>query len=255
MWDFGIKDLIDILVVGIGMFWLYRGAKKSGLLPIVQSVMIIIIIWVLVSFILRMRLLGSLLDNLISVGLIALVVLFQNEIRQGLMSIGSKYHLESVRRMFNATAESKTVSSDVVWLTEIVRACKAMADNRVGALICIQQTNSLELLGDTGQRLDAMVSARLVEQIFYKNTPLHDGAMLVANGRITKAACVLPLSQNPSIPQEFGTRHRAAMGLSELTDAKIIVVSEETGTITLVRNGKYYRYLNSDSLMTKLLDK
>lgn len=256
MWDISVKDIFDIVIVATGMYWLYRYAKKSGNLPVILGILIVLLVWILVSFVLRMRLLGSLLDTLVSVGLIALVVLFQNEMRQALIRIGSKYHLDSIRRLFGNTSEiDDAPSSHEVWITEIVRACKTMAEQRVGALICIQESNSLQFLNESGQRLDAVVSARLIEQIFYKNTPLHDGAMVVAGGRIQLAACVLPVSQNMKIPHEYGLRHRAAMGLAEMTDAKVIIVSEETGSITLAHHGKYHRYLDSESLLKLLLQK
>lgn len=251
MWDFGIKDLIDILVVAGGLFYLYRGTRQNGTMVIFQGIMAVIVVWVLVSQVLQMRLLGAIMDTVLSVGLIAVVIIFQNEIRQFLVRLGSKRRWGSLLKMFGRGASS--AEEDTAWVDAIVLACRNMSQQKVGALICIEGVDSLQQYANTGDTIDANLTARLIEQIFYKNTPLHDGAMIVRDGRILSAACILPVSHNPRIPKELGLRHRSGIGLSELTDSKVVVVSEETGDISLVFKGRIHRALTVNTLQKLLL--
>lgn len=251
MWDFGIKDALDILIVAWLLYYLYRGTKRNGTLVLFQGVMALLGIWLLVSQVLQMRLLGAIMDSIISVGLIGLVILFQNDIRQFLVRVGSRRRWGSLLRVFgrgNATeAESKA------WVDAIVLACRNMAEQKVGALICIEGADSLQQYAKTGDTIDAHLTARLIEQIFYKNTPLHDGAMIVRDGRILAAACILPVSHSTRIPKELGLRHRSGIGLSEVSDAKVVIVSEETGGISLVSRGRLHRDLSINTLQKLLL--
>jgi len=252
MWDIGIKDIIDILALAIGMYWLYRRTQQNGTHSIFYAVFSVIIVWIIVSQVLQMRLLGALLDSFISVGMIALVVIFQNEIRLFLIRFGSRYRWDSFLTFFGKRGEEK---DDTQWVTAVVHACQAMSDQKVGALICIQQNEELQQYSQTGEMIDAKVSSRLVEQIFFKNSPLHDGAMIIRDGRIQAAACILPLSANPRIPKEFGLRHRSALGLAEQSDAKVIIVSEETGDITIAWRGRYIRDISISDLPKHLIAK
>ncbi len=250
MWDFGIKDIIDILVVATGMYWLYRSSQRNGSLVLYQGILAVLLAWLIVSQILRMKLLGAIFDSLISVGLIALIVLFQNEIRRMLMRVGSRRGWTSFMAMFGEEGKSE---SRRVWLDALVLACRNMSSQRVGALICLERTDSLQQYAETGDMIDARLTTRLVEQIFCKNTPLHDGAVVVREGRIESAACILPVSHNMEIPQELGLRHRSAIGLSELSDALVVIVSEETGDISLAVGGEIHRRLDAHALQ-KMLD-
>ncbi len=251
MWDFGIKDLIDILVVAALLFYLYKMMKQSGTINIFTGILSLILFWILVSQVFRMRLLGSIMDRVFSVGAVALVIIFQEEIRHMLIRVGSRKQWHSVLRFFDKDEvkdedEHRTID-------RIVLACKNMSEEKVGALIAVKQLDDLSRYVATGERIDALVSTRLIENIFFKNSPLHDGAMIVSGDRITAAGCILPVSHDPRIPKSCGLRHRSAVGLSEVIDAKVIVVSEETGGITLAYRGKLHRNLSTSRLQELLL--
>lgn len=251
MWNFGIIDALDILIVAAILYYLYRVTKKSSSFVIFQSIVLIYIIWLVVSQIIKMRLLGAILDGVINVGLIAMIVIFSSEIRQMLIRFGSRYQLQSLLSSFGNQDVKK--GNDDIWIDEIVHACRNMAQQKVGALIVIQGNDDLEDHCTQGEVIDARISTRMIEQIFFKNTPLHDGAMIVKGNRIYRAGCVLPVSHNPKMDKHLGLRHRAAMGLSELADAKIIVVSEETGSISLFYRSRYNTDLTTTALQKKLL--
>lgn len=251
MFDFGIKDLIDILAVASLMYYLHRKMKENGTIVIFYGIMIVVVVWFVLSQWAHLRLMGAILDQLISVSVILIVVLFQNEIRQALIRMGSRKQWGLLLRFFGQIDLRKEDTTK--WVDEVVRACTKMAEEKVGALIVVQRGDDVSALVDSGCVIDAEVSSRLVEQIFYKNTPLHDGAMVIAHGRITVAAGVLPVSHNKRIPPELGLRHRSALGLSEQCDARVIVVSEETGDITMCQRGRFYRGLNLAALQKMLL--
>ena len=200
------------------------------------GVLIFVVCWLLVSFVFQMQLLGAIMDQIVNVGAIALIVLFQDEIRQFFTNIGS--HEGSISKLlsnFYQQTEQKMVSQDVM---QIVIACKNMANEKVGALIVIPNSMDLRYIMNTGEDIDAKISARLIENIFFKNSPLHDGAMVIANKKIKAASCILPVTHKSNIPAELGLRHRAAIGISEKTDASVIVVSEETGRVSWVQGGE-----------------
>lgn len=252
MWQFGILDVIDILAVAVLMYTLYRRMSKSGTLVIFQGIVLIIFIWLLVSQVLQMRLLGAIFDAIASVAMIAIVVLFSAEIRQALVRLGTRRQWNGMLRMFGQRA-AQSDEERHARIDALVMACKHMSESRTGALIVIKQFDTLDHITQTGCPMDALVTQRLVEQVFYKNTPLHDGAMVVADGRIVAAACILPLSHSRRIPTELGLRHRSALGISETCDARVIVVSEETGSITVAQNGRFYRDLTAAQLQKLLL--
>ncbi len=253
MLDFGIIDALDILSVAAILYYIYRVTKKSASFVIFQGIVIIFIVWIVVSQIIKMRLLGSILDGFINVGLIAIIVIFSSEIRQMLIRFGSRYQLQSLLSSFGRSDLQKT--NDNLWVDELVHACLNMSQAKVGALIVIQGNDDLDDFCTQGEELDARLSTRLVEQVFFKNSPLHDGAMIVKGDRIYKAGCVLPVSHNTRMDKNLGLRHRAAMGLSELTDSKIVVVSEETGGISLFYRSRYNTDLSATALHNKLLVK
>lgn len=253
MWDISLKDILDILAVATLMYYLYRKTKENGTFVIFQGIVAIIILWVVVSQVFRMRLMGALLDQVVSVSMIVIVVLFQNGIREALIRMGSRKQWRTVLRFFGREELLKH-DDDAKWVDAVVLACKHMSEQQVGALIVVQNTDKVEpLLYTPGQEIDAMVSSRLIEQIFYKNTPLHDGAMLIINGRIAQAAANLPLSKSRRLPSELGTRHRSAVGISEECDCLVVVVSEETGGISICQHGRIARELTLARLQKKLL--
>lgn len=234
MIDFGIKDIIDILLVAVLLFYLYRMMKQSGTLNIFLGVLAFIIIWVVASEIFAMRLTGSLLDKFMSIGLIILVILFQDQIKRFLVDIGSQGRWKSLRRLFKGDDRSEIEHANVM---AIVYACMSMSRSKTGALIVMQRKMSLLDYVKTGDLIDALINVRLIENIFFKNSPLHDGAMIIQKGRIAAAGCILPVSHDMNIPKDLGLRHRAALGMSQLTDALCIIVSEETGNISVAKDG------------------
>lgn len=251
MWNFGIIDAIDIIIVASLLYYFYRVSKKSGSFLIFQGIIIIFVVWILVSQVIKMRLLGAILDGFINVGLIAIIVIFQSEIRQMLIRFGSRYKLQSFTKIFSKG--QNTSVEEFKWVDDLVHACRNMSENKVGALIVIKGTDDLTVYCSQGEVIDAKLSTRLIEQIFYKNTPLHDGAMIIDGDRIMVAGCVLPVSHNTNLPKDMGLRHRSAMGLTELTDAKVIVVSEETGGISIFSRSRYNRDLTTTQLQNKIL--
>jgi uncharacterized protein (TIGR00159 family) len=218
--------------------------KESGSQNVFVGILLFIFSWVFVSKLLQMRLLGSIFDQLMNVGTLALVIIFHDEIRNFLRSLGSRGQFRFLTKFFSRDKDS--VGDSVVM--PIVLACNNMAQQKVGALIVVQRGDSLEDIISTGEVLNADVSQRLIEAVFFKNAPLHDGAMVVKDGRIVAAQCILPVSHNLNIPRKLGLRHRSAMGISEVTDAIAIVVSEETGSISAAVNGKILQNLDARKL-------
>lgn len=245
--DFGIKDLIDIILVALMLFYIYRLMRESRSLNVFMGIMVFILIWLLVSQVLEMKLLGSILDKLVSVGVIALIVLFQDEIRKFLYNLGARQQFKSISRFFS-NSRQKEDEEDKETIMPIVMACMNMAKTKVGALIVIERKDSLGDIIETGDRIDSNINQRLIENIFFKNSPLHDGAMVINNKRITAAGCILPVSHNLDIPKDLGLRHRAALGISQESDAIAVVVSEETGRISVAIRGEFRLRLSAEEL-------
>lgn len=233
--DFGIKDIIDILLVAVLLYNIFKLMKESGNISIFYGILAFIGSWIVVTHILDMRLMGAIMDKMISVGMLVLVILFQDEIRRFLVQLGSHKRWRFFFKLFRSKKETGTTDSSVIPIT---LACMNMAKNKVGALIVIAGDQPLTAVERTGEIINANISTRLVENIFFKNSPLHDGAMIIENNRIKAAGCILPVSHNEDIPKSFGLRHRAGLGISQESDATVIIVSEETGNITVAQNGK-----------------
>ncbi len=231
--SFGFKDMIDILLVAVILYETYRLLRRTGAANLFWGILTFIVLWFLVSFVFQLDLTGALFDRIISVGAIALIVIFQEEIRMFFYRVGARFSSLQLFRRNNP--EDETASRQQI--LEITQACRHMASTKTGALIVLAGESNLKEIVDTGERLDAQVSARLIENIFFKNTPLHDGALVIRNGRMLAAACILPVSKDQTIPQHYGLRHRAALGLTEKSDATCIVVSEETGRISVTQEG------------------
>lgn len=249
MIDFGIKDAIDILLVGGLLYLIYNLMKRTGSVSAFIGVLVFILAWLLVTHVFEMRLMGSIFDKLVSVGVIALIVLFQAEIRRFLFTIGSQQNL-SFLKFFVHVKKENNESQD--WIEEIVTACYNMSRQYVGALIVIQKRSSIDDIIATGLQIDAIISDRLIENIFVKNSPLHDGAMVISNNQIKAAGCSLPISSSVDIPKSFGFRHRAALGMSQESDAITLICSEETGNVMLAKNGKVSHPLTREQLLKKL---
>jgi len=230
--NFTFKDFIDILLVALILYGIFRLLRRSGALTLFWGLFAFVVTWMLVKFIFHLELTGALLDSFISAGAVILIVIFQNEIRSFFYHVGT--HMEK----FSRRIQKRKQNEKEYILDQIVTACRHMAGTRTGALIVLSGRQDLEEYAETGERIDAEVSVRLIENIFFKNTPLHDGALIVTDGLLSSAACVLPLSARRDLPPQYGLRHRAALGLSEKTDAIAIVVSEETGCISVAHGDR-----------------
>lgn len=242
--DFSIKDVIDILLFALLLYYLYKLMKDSGSLNIFVGIMMFLFVWVLVSKLLGMRLLGSVFDQMMNVGTIALVVIFHEEIRNFFKSLGSRRYFKYLSTLFSR----KEDTDNTEMVMPVVMACISMAQQKVGALIVIEQKVALDDIIKTGEPINSDISQRLIEAIFFKNAPLHDGAMVIRGGRIVAAQCILPVSHDLNIPRKLGLRHRSAMGVSEMSDAIAIIVSEETGGISVAQNGKFQLNLDAHKL-------
>ena len=255
MLEFGIKDMVDIVLVAVFLFYCYKVMKQSRSVNIFYGVLLFVSVWIVVSKVLEMKLMGSILDQLVSVGAIAIIVLFQEEIRHFFYNIGAHERAHRLLRFFRQNRkrdeDGMRYSRDTI--IPIVMACLNMSKQKVGALIVMQNNLPLGDFVRTGDTVDARISQRLIENIFFKNSPLHDGAMIVSSGRIMAAACILPISYDLDIPKEFGLRHRAAKGISQETDALAVVVSEETGAISAAYNNVLRSGLTAEELEQVLM--
>lgn len=235
--DIHLIDIIDILLVGLLVYQIYKLIRGTAAISIFIGIIIIYIVWIIVRA-LHMSLLTSIIGQVLGVGVIALIILFQQEIRRFLLHLGNSY-VKAGRGSYlaNMLFGNKQASIENKTIDEITQACRRMSESKTGALIVLAHSSSLGFVIETGDKIDAMVNRRLIENIFFKNSPLHDGAMVIADNRIVAARCTLPMSENPNIPPQYGMRHRASAGITEETDATAVVVSEETGNISFVSNG------------------
>ncbi len=244
MIKFGFIDAIDIILVALLLYYIYRLMKRSSAANIFSGIIIFIIVWIIVTQFFHMRLLGTILDKMVSMGALALVILFQEEIRRFFSTIGMHHNGSFILRFFrNKQADSR--HEDIL---PIVLACMNMSKGKVGALIIIERNVGLSEYINSGDQINANITQRLIENIFFKNSPLHDGAMIIRGQRIAAAGCILPVSHSNDIPKSLGLRHRAALGISQKTDALAVVVSEETGGISVAFNGRFHLALSADEL-------
>ena len=245
--EFGIKDIIDIVLVALMLFYIYRLMKESRSLNVFMGILIFVVLWLVVSQVLEMKLLGSIMDKLVSVGVIALIILFQEDIRKFLYNLGAHQRVQTLRRLFsnNDKQNSEQIKQTIM---PIVMSCLSMSKKKVGALIVIQRGTPLDDIVATGERLDASINQRLIENIFFKNSPLHDGAMVIVNDKIRAAGCILPVSHDLHIPKELGLRHRAALGITHESDCIAIVVSAETGGISIAIRNEFQLRLTPEKL-------
>lgn len=240
------KDIVDIILVALLLYYIFRLMRESRSMNVFIGIMVFIVLWLFVSQVLEMRLLGSILDKLVSVGVLALIVLFQEEIRKFLWSLGAHQRMASFMRIFGSGHSEG--HADKRSIMPVVMACMNMARGKVGALIVIERGAPLDDIISTGDVIDANITQRLIENIFFKNSPLHDGAMVIRKKRITAAGCILPVAHDQDIPKELGLRHRAALGISQDSDAIAIICSEETGRISVAMKGKFQLRLSAEKL-------
>ena len=241
----GIMDIIDILVVAFLFYRIILLIRQTAAARIARSILLILLVTWLTDL-LKMHALHYVLHYLLEVGAIALIVIFQPELRRGLERIGAK----SISGLFSP--HTQTREDDYV-IDQTVRACARMSAERVGALIVFERTTPLEQYFSSGTVIDARVSEQLICNIFFPKAALHDGALIVCGERAMAAGCVLPLTENTRISTDLGTRHRAGIGMSEATDALVIIVSEETGTISVADKGMLKRHLAPETLRRLLI--
>ena len=233
------KDIVDIFLVAILLYQMFKLLKRSGAVNIFIGILAFIICWFLVSYVFKMELLGGIFDRVVSVGAFALIVLFQDEIRRFFSRIGTTQKwgfLNYLKRFFgNNTIEKEKTDFDLV---QIVLACRNLSKTATGGLIVMTRTNDLDFYTQSGEQINASINSRLIECIFFKNNPLHDGALVISHRQLKAAACILPVSKNQSIPKRMGLRHRSALGITEHSDSIAIIISEETGHISWAINGQ-----------------
>lgn len=247
--EINFLDIVDILLVTALLYQLYKLLTGSVALKIFLGLLSIYLLYLVVRAA-GMELLSIILGQFMGVGVLAAIILFQPEIRRFLLLIGKTTAFNNDR--FFRSFPWRREQTDKLSLTPFIEAAKSLAGKNTGALIVFAKSSELKYYAESGDLIDAVISKRLLMSIFNKNSPLHDGAVIIANGRIKAARCILPVSENQEIPASMGLRHRAAIGLTEITDSVVLVVSEETGQIALVRNGEVYRNLSSADLRVKL---
>ena len=233
----GFVDILDIVVVAIIIFMVFRWIRGSSAMNIFLAIISLFLIKV-ISSALNMRLLHELMGAVLDMGVLALIIIFQPEIRHFLIRLGSNYSHIRRSQLFNKLLGVKNggLSGDSV--NEIVDACRYMSGNKTGALIVIANYSNLDSIIETGDVIDARIESRMIQNLFFKNSPLHDGALIVRDNRLVAARCTLPNTDKINLPPQYGMRHKAAIGITEESDASVIVVSEETGNIAFVRGGE-----------------
>ncbi|HUW93053.1 MAG TPA: diadenylate cyclase CdaA [Bacteroidales bacterium] len=252
MFKITLLDIIDIVMVAIILYQLYRLIRGTAAFSISIGIFFVYLFWLVVKA-LNMELISAILGQVIGVGVIALIIVFQQEIRRFLLSIGNRY-MSRNRFSFDKYFPSGVVDQATSQIVEeIVRATESMAHSRTGALIAIGRTSLLDIYSEGGELLNALVTDELLKTIFYKGSPLHDGAVLIQNGKVFAARCPLPSTYQTGLPAKFGMRHRAAIGLTEQTDAAVIIVSEERGKISVADAGKIHEDLTPNELRQILL--
>ena len=236
--EMSIADVLDIFLLGLIIFFAFKWLRGSSAMSIFVAIVSLYLIRVLVSAF-NMRLMTALMETVLDVGVLALIVIFQPEIRKFLISLGNRYmNNEKGRALINKILGKGSVSMNgSKAVNDLAEACSRMSEDKTGALIVIAHRTPLNDITDTGDNIDAAIHRRLVMNLFFKNSPLHDGAMVISGNRIAAVRCTLPITERTDIPASYGMRHKAAIGISEETDADAIVVSEETGKISFVKAG------------------
>ncbi len=245
LFDIRILDIVDIALVAFLLFYLYRLVKGTVAINIFIGIVIVYATWKLTEF-LEMQLLSRILGGFLGVGMFALIVVFQQEIRKFLLMLGTTNF--SGRRRLLQRFQLKSSTAFNTDIKAILRACKKMSQSKTGAIIVLQRNNSLEFVKNTGDTMTLEVNQPILESIFYKNSPLHDGALIIEDNTITATRVILPVSNESSLPSRFGLRHRAGVGITEKTDAVCIVLSEESGQISYLKDGDFVLFKDQDEL-------
>jgi uncharacterized protein (TIGR00159 family) len=251
--EFKWIDIVDIVLVAVLLFELYNLLKGTVAINIFFGIVAFYFLWKLVNA-LEMKLLGEIFGAFVSVGFIALIVVFQPEIRKFLLLLGTQGFINKKRKRFLFWRIDVRNPENQLDMDKVIIACRNMSENKTGALIIIAKVSGLDQYIETGERIDSNVSELLIENIFFKNSPLHDGALIIHHNKIIAARCILPVSGNQKIPASYGLRHRAAVGLTEQSDALAIIVSEETGLISYSKDGKLQTKVKPNQLKAYLTE-
>ena len=236
--NLGFIDILDILMVAFIIYMIFHWIRGSAAMNIFLALLFLFVVRIIVAA-LNMKMMSALMGALLDVGFLALIIIFQPEIRHFLIKLGSNYGIaRGGHNIFNKILGIKEEKLDLAAVKEITEACRTMSEQKTGALIVLPHKTPLDYVTETGDKIDANINKRLLMNLFFKNSPLHDGAVIINDDRIVAARCTLPITDRTDIPASFGMRHRAAIGISEESDADVIVVSEETGHIVLVNGGK-----------------
>ena len=249
--DFKITDIIDIILVAVLLYYIYKLVRGTVAINIFIGIVIVWAFWKLTEL-LDMKMISSVVGGFMQVGLIALIIVFQQEIRKFLLMIGSTNFANKrnfIRHFKFMKHEGLSTDTNA---EALVRACEKMASTKTGAIIVLEKNNSLDFVKSSGDRMYAEVNLPILESIFYKNSPLHDGATVIKDNHIVATRVILPITNERKIPLRFGLRHRAAVGITEKTDALVLVVSEETGDISYIKNGDFVRYKDLTELTAML---
>lgn len=244
---FTLIDIIDVILVAFLLYYVYKLVKGTVAINIFIGMVIIYLVFLLTEA-LQMQLLSKILGGFMSVGLIALIVVFQQEIRKFLLMIGST-NFGKKWKFLKRISFLKTENTNTTNIEEIISACTKMGSSKTGALIVLERNNNLDFLVNTGDEMNITVTKPILESIFFKNSPLHDGAVIIANNIVKATRVILPVNNEKNIPERFGLRHRAAIGVTEKTDAIALVVSEETGQLSYIINGEFVMYKNTEELI------
>ena len=247
--SFTLVDLFDIILSALLFYYVYRTLRATASRALILGIFTFVLVWVIVSKWAGMILLGGILDELVGTGMLILVIIFQEEIRRFLITLGSTHRWRFLRKIFKG---DESAQEEQRCVAALVLACMNMARKKVGALIAIEARQELTAYLHTGEVFKAEINARLIENIFFKNSPLHDGAMIIVDNDIRAAGCILPVSNDPTLSKDLGLRHRSALGLSQATDCLVIVISEERGKISLAQNGAIDVDVDIDTLRQRL---
>ena len=246
--EVSIADILDILLLGLIIFFAFKWLRGSSAMSIFAAIVSLYLIRVLVSAF-NMRLMTALMETVLDVGVLALIVIFQPEIRKFLISLGNIYMNNAQgRALINKILGRSADGAASETVNELTEACRRMSEEKTGALIVLARKTPLDDITSTGDMIDASVHRRLIVNLFFKNSPLHDGAVVISGERIVAARCTLPITERTNIPASYGMRHKAAIGITEETDAEAVTVSEETGNISFVKGGQVTRINNINEL-------
>ncbi len=247
--DFYISDIVEIIVIAVLIYYVILWFRKSRAWALLKGILVIVVFMVIASLF-HLTTLLWIINKTLSAGIIAIVIIFQPELRRALEELGKKNVVFKLLKVGNNIEDERLSDKSI---EEIIRATLEMAKVKTGALIVIARDHDLSQYSETGIKIGAKITSQLLINIFEKNTPLHDGAVIMENDKVVSATCYLPLSDSVSLSKELGTRHRAGLGISEVTDSIVIIVSEETGSISIARDGQLIRYADAAVLKSELV--